>query len=230
MRTFARKRKTMPATRSVRLTFPVRPGSGLRRKVRAILHDPDPEAVRAQQSVAQADGASALGPAGPRVISPAPLGIQRTIRGRVVSQRESDPRDAAACMVHLHPNEQNALEVAKDLRTTHCANLVFLEDTSGRSRPDRELQVEVTVGRPRGGRTPPRARRCARSRLWREVQTIRRRRGLPRRRPGSPVGSTGPSPGAAGKRRGYTALCAPTGGTSSSRCSRKPGVLECRNP
>lgn len=146
MRTFARKRKTMPATRSVRLTVPVRPGSGLRRKVRAILHDSDPEPVRGQESVTQADGPSTPGPAAPRAISPAPLGIQRTIRGRVVSQRESDPRDAAACMVHLHPNEQNALEVAKDLRTTHCANLVFMEDTSGRSRPDREIQVEVTVG------------------------------------------------------------------------------------
>jgi hypothetical protein len=48
-------------------------------------------------------------------------------------------------LVHLHPNEQNALEVARDLRATHCANLVFVEDTSGRRRPARSIQVEVTV-------------------------------------------------------------------------------------
>ena len=127
MRTFAWKSKTTPGPatprrRSAAPTIPLRSDSGSRRRVSAILRS------------------------GPQTISPAPLGIQRTIRGRVVSQRESDPRDAAACMVHLHPNEQNALEVAKDLRVTHCANLVFLEDTSGRSRPDREIQVEVTVG------------------------------------------------------------------------------------
>jgi hypothetical protein len=71
--------------------------------------------------------------------------IQRTIRARVVSQLEADARNAAVCMVHLHPNEENALEVARDLRATHCANLVFVEDTSSRRTPNRLIQVEVTV-------------------------------------------------------------------------------------
>jgi hypothetical protein len=64
--------------------------------------------------------------------------LHRTVRQQVTSC--SSP-DARACLVHLHPDEQNAFAAAQFSFMTRCANIVTLGTGSSRC-----LEVEFTAG------------------------------------------------------------------------------------
>lgn len=62
------------------------------------------------------------------------------LRRKVLQEVEkSTQTNAQVALVHLHRDEQNALEVAKEMHGTYCSNLVHLKKGTGRY-----LKVEVT--------------------------------------------------------------------------------------
>jgi hypothetical protein len=63
--------------------------------------------------------------------------LQRAVLESVVSHLQPGAR---ACLVHLHGDEQNALQAAKSLRASHCVNLVHLTNTI------RNIRVTVPSG------------------------------------------------------------------------------------
>jgi hypothetical protein len=63
-----------------------------------------------------------------------PVALRRKIKESIV---EDFQPNAKVCMVQLHGDEKNALQVAKQMRKGRCANLVFLEQ-----REEREMHVE----------------------------------------------------------------------------------------
>ncbi len=67
-------------------------------------------------------------------ISRIPLKLQRAVREQ---PQEQIQQGADVCMVHLHGNEENALEVGRRMYGAFCANLVFLNNT------DRCIRVDV---------------------------------------------------------------------------------------
>jgi hypothetical protein len=66
--------------------------------------------------------------------------VQRNkIQNHPVENFQSDPKQAKACVVHMHGEEKTALAVAKEVRSRRCVNLVHL-DTN-----ERNVGLEVTV-------------------------------------------------------------------------------------
>jgi hypothetical protein len=66
-----------------------------------------------------------------------PAAIRRAVREGVVSSFQPG---AQACLVHLHGNEENALQVAQEMHRDRCANLVHLNSTT------RHVHVDVSSG------------------------------------------------------------------------------------
>ncbi|WP_224372150.1 eCIS core domain-containing protein [Hyalangium versicolor] len=58
--------------------------------------------------------------------------LHRAVRESVVRDFLPNPRQARACLIHVHGDEQNAFQSATELRRTHCVNFVHLSANSSR--------------------------------------------------------------------------------------------------
>jgi chemotaxis protein histidine kinase CheA len=70
--------------------------------------------------------------------------LQRTVDAKVNCDFQPNPKDAEVCLVHLHADEVNALEAAKNIRKRYCANLVNVNNRQGGKRLEKRL-VKVSL-------------------------------------------------------------------------------------
>ncbi len=97
-----------------------------------------PQGADEREAAAVADRVLAGGHAGP--IAATPTGVQRTISATPI---ETTKPGARVCLVHLHGDEGNSRQTAKDLQRGFCANMVDLPGT------DRNVPI-TGLPRPRG--------------------------------------------------------------------------------